>query len=549
MEPLIAFFLALFSTIVFITLLLKVARRYNLYDKPGGRKMHTQPVPRLGGVAMAAGASLPTFIWIDLDPAFKSVLLAIGALSLMGLIDDLVRIRWHKKMLVQAAAALLVVIYGHIQIKNLGFWAGHEVLLPQYLSIPLTFFFILGVTNAINLSDGLDGLAAGMCTFIFGALAIIAYMLGLANYLVPLSAILGSIWGFLRFNTHPAAIFMGDAGSYFLGFSAAVFGIMCTQSAHSAVSPAILLLILGIPIIDTVCVMVERLIAGVSLFLPDRRHIHFRLMQIGLSHREAVMSIYALQAAFTLAAFKMLFFPASTVTTIFLAAGITLAAGLKLLEKRKVRFERKWPLEKQLKHLFGKHSETLLINLPVYATVGILSLYLIITPIFTQYQFNIKGLLILIIPVIVSICFFSLEKWFPVVSRAGIYMVVITVTMAALEPATGSHRYFGMPLWYVIMLAVLAGFTIIYLQFAEKKSIQLTPLDLLIFLVAFAFSVTPADMRPVTSLSLPAISSTVVLAYAIETALEHGTPRRNVLLLAAIAGSLIIGIRSALSLV
>ena len=549
MQPFIAFFLALFSTVVFITLLLKVARRYNLYDKPGGRKMHSQPVPRLGGVAMAAGASLPTFIWIDLDPAFKSVLLGIGALSLMGLVDDLVRVRWHKKLMVQAAAALLVVIYGHIQIKNLGFWAGQEILLPQYLSIPLTFFFILGVTNAINLSDGLDGLAAGLCTFIFGALAIIAYLLGLVNYLVPLSAILGSIWGFLRFNTHPATIFMGDAGSYFLGFSAAVFGVMCTQSAHSAVSPAILLLILGIPIIDTVCVMTERLLAGVPLFLPDRRHIHFKLMQIGLSHKEAVMSIYALQTAFTLVAFKMLFYPASTITAIFLAAGIVIATGLKLLEKKEVRFERKWLLENRLKELFGRHSDALLVNLPVYATVGILSLYLTITPIFTEFQFDVKGLLILIIPVTVSVCFFSLEKWFPVVSRVGIYIVVITVTTAALEPYRGYDKYFGMPLWYVIMLAALTCFTIIYIKFAEKKNIQLTPLDLLIFLVAFVFSVTPADMRPVTTLSLPALSSIMVLTYSVETALEQGTPRRNILLLAAIAGSLIIGIKSALSLV
>ena len=548
MQPFIAFFLALFSTIIFINLLLKVAKRYNLYDRPGGRKMHRKPVPRLGGVAMAAGASLPTFIWIDLNTTFKSVLLGIGALALMGLVDDLVTVRWHKKLLVQAAAALLVVVYGGVQINSLGFWAGNEILIPQYIAIPLTFLFILGVTNAINLSDGLDGLAAGLCIFIFGILTVLAHLLGLVNYMVPLAAILGSIWGFLRFNTHPATIFMGDAGSYFLGFSAAVFGVMCTQSAHTAVSPAILLLVLGVPIIDTVYVIAERILSGSPLFLPDRRHIHFRLMQIGLSHKEAVMTIYAMQAGFTLSAFYMIFYPASTITAVFLTAGVIIAVGLKLVEKKGITFQRKWVLENYLKSFLGRYSDTMLINGPVYICMVVLSGYFTIVPVTTSYQFDLKGMGILIIPAAFLICFFNPGKWCSLIFRMGIYIVAITVTMATLETAHGPYTYYGMPLWYIVMLSILAACSVLFMKFSKKKNFQLTPLDLLIFLVALAFSVTPSDIMPYTSLSLPALSSIVILSYSIETALEQANPRRNALLLATVAGSLIIGIRSALSL-
>ncbi len=305
-----AFLLSLFTTISLIPVINRVARRYNLFDQPGGRKIHTRAVPRIGGVAMVAGASLPVFLWTDLSLPLKTILLGVGMLSILGLVDDLITVSWYKKFLVQAVAALLVIFYGHVRITYLGYWAGNEIHLPGWLSSLLTFFFIMGVTNAINLADGLDGLAAGICIFIFGELLILAHIQGLNTYFIPLVAIIGAIWGFLRFNTYPATIFMGDSGSYFLGFSAAVLSILCTQVRHSAISPVVILLILGLPIVDTLWVMVERARTGNPLFLPDQRHLHFRLMKIGLSHREAVMIIYALQAALAFISIKWMFYPA-----------------------------------------------------------------------------------------------------------------------------------------------------------------------------------------------------------------------------------------------
>ncbi len=549
MEPFISFFLALFTTIILITLLLKVAKRYHLYDQPGGRKMHAKPVPCLGGVAMAAGATLPTFIWLDLDPRFKSLLLGIGALSFMGLVDDLVRVSWHKKLLVQAAAALLVVVYGQVQIKNLGYWGSQAIILPPYLSVPFSFLFILGITNAINLSDGLDGLAAGLCTFTFAFLSVLAYIVGLYNCLVPLAAILGSIWGFLRFNTHPAAIFMGDSGSYFLGFSAAVFGIICTQEYHSAISPAILLLILGVPIIDTLCVMTERLLSGVPVFMPDRRHIHFRLMQIGLSHREAVITIYAIQALLTLSAFKMLFFPASNITLLFVGVGLTITVGLKQAEKRGLNLHRSWSIEDyRLKRFFERFSDIFQVNLPIYTSMGIISAYLMITPMLIDYQFEMTDIITLCVPVIISVCFFIEGPWLNILGRLGIYYVIATVTIATLNSARGTHVYHGMPLWFVVMLAVLSGCTLLYIHFAKSDKVKLTPLDLLIFLVTLAFSVTPSYLLPDTAITYPAILGMLVLTYTTETTLDLKAIRKNMILPATIISALIIGVRSAMSL-
>ena len=154
---------------------------------------------------------------------------------------------------------------------------------------------LVGITNAINLSDGLDGLAGGVTFLSLAAIAVLTYIAVDAGFmLLATMSIMGSILGFLRFNTFPARIFMGDGGSQFLGFSAGVLAILLTQSSNTALSPALPLLILGLPILDTLMVMGERIYEGRSPFVADRKHIHHRLLALGFHHYEAVVTIYAL---------------------------------------------------------------------------------------------------------------------------------------------------------------------------------------------------------------------------------------------------------------
>ncbi len=207
-----------------------------------------------------------------------------------------------------------------------------------WLSIPLTVGFIVGVTNAINLSDGLDGLAAGSSLI---ALTAIAWMFydnqSLSMALVTLAA-LGGVCGFLRYNNHPAIIFMGDTGSQFLGFTAAVLAILLTQQANTALNPGLLLLLLGLPILDTVTVMFWRIRHGRSPFMPDRNHFHHRLLDFGLYHYEAVSFIYIAQALMVLCGYLLRYESDVAVTGAYAGIALAVLAMFRLARVLDVRF-------------------------------------------------------------------------------------------------------------------------------------------------------------------------------------------------------------------
>jgi UDP-GlcNAc:undecaprenyl-phosphate GlcNAc-1-phosphate transferase len=223
-----------------------------------------------------------------------------AVLIFFGLLDDLQDLPPKAKFVGQIAAALVVIFGGGVQITSLGMLFP-DLHLPAVIAIPLTLVAIVGATNAINLADGLDGLAGGMCLLIFSAIGYLAYLEG--NQVIGLMslALAGVLFGFLRFNTHPATIFMGDAGSQFLGFSAATLAIALTQMT-STLSPVLPLILLGFPILDTLTVMVTRIVQGRSPFSADKNHFHHHLLGLGLHQSESVLVIYVLQTLLVLSA-------------------------------------------------------------------------------------------------------------------------------------------------------------------------------------------------------------------------------------------------------
>ena len=178
------------------------------------------------------------------------------------------------------------------------------VHLPVWIGIPLTVIVIVGATNAINLSDGLDGLAGGISIMSFICIAYLAYLGGDFMVVLLSIAMIGAIFGFLRFNTHPATLFMGDAGSQFLGFWAISLSLKITQGNHEF-NRLLPMMILGMPILDTISVMLGRIASGKSPFVADKNHLHHRLMKLGFSHSETVFLIYALQACMVTSAYLM----------------------------------------------------------------------------------------------------------------------------------------------------------------------------------------------------------------------------------------------------
>ena len=292
------FFSFVVSVAISITLtpvLMRYAGFLNMLDEPGERKIHITAIPRCGGLALAIGAVISILIFLPFKHELYSLIIGSTVIILFGLLDDRFELNYKWKFLGQFIA-VFGVMYGGIYLTYLPF-AGLESV-SMYIALPLTVFFVIGVTNAVNLSDGLDGLAAGIMLMTFSVIAYMAINVGGVTIAIIALAVAGGIIGFLWFNTHPAIVFMGDTGSQFIGFMAVFLAIYLTQNVNQTLNPALPLLLLGLPILDTLTVMMRRIRAGRSPFSPDKTHLHHRLMEHGFSHAESVASIYLFHSLF-----------------------------------------------------------------------------------------------------------------------------------------------------------------------------------------------------------------------------------------------------------
>ena len=295
------FIVAMLLTMVFIPPVKQMGYHFGLIDVPNQRKVHQVPIPRVGGVAMILGATVPLVLWLTIGAALSSYLLGATLIIVFGILDDAYDLNFKLKFLVQIAAAIVVALYGDIQITHFSL-LGQGIVLPPLFSIPLTVFFILAVVNAVNFADGLDGLAGGIALLSLIALAGFAYDAGARDVVLISVVLTGSVMGFLLFNSHPAQIFMGDGGSQFLGFSIAVMSIYLTQREGAQLSAFLPLLIVGMPLIDLVYVVTSRKLQGKSFFLPDKSHIHHQLLHAGLRQYGSVFVIYLLQSTIVVTA-------------------------------------------------------------------------------------------------------------------------------------------------------------------------------------------------------------------------------------------------------
>jgi len=304
----LSFCLALLLSWVFTRIVRDLAQSRGWLETPVlDRHVHITPLPRIGGVAIFAaftivlGCVLLVARWflspliLPVVPILKLVAPAVIVFGL-GLYDDLRRVSPTGKFLVQGVAATLLYFGGYgIHHFDLVF-SGHP--LQTFIGLPLTIFWVLLITNAFNLIDGLDGLAAG--SGLFSTVVILLLSLSTPNPMVSFLAIVlaGVILGFLRFNFHPASIFLGDSGSLFIGFLISALSIVASQKAPIIVAVSIPLVSLGLPILDVVLAVARRFLGGKPVFRGDRDHIHHKLLKRGLSQREAVLLLYAVTAAF-----------------------------------------------------------------------------------------------------------------------------------------------------------------------------------------------------------------------------------------------------------
>jgi UDP-GlcNAc:undecaprenyl-phosphate GlcNAc-1-phosphate transferase len=270
------------------------AGRLHILDFPGERKLHGTPIARVGGIAFAVGALAATLLWGPKDAVVLSSLAGGLVLLVFGVWDDRAGLSYRMKFLGQIIAAAIVVWCGEVRLTSLPLLSDS---LPEWISIPVTVVALVGVTNAINLADGLDGLAGGLSLLSLGAIGYLAFLSGDLTVGLMVVSMLGGLLGFLRFNTHPARVFMGDAGSQFLGFYLGIAALLVTDAARGPYGSSLALLLLGLPVLDTIAVMSQRLAEGRSPFQADQNHVHHRLLAVGFRHSEAVVLIYTVQAA------------------------------------------------------------------------------------------------------------------------------------------------------------------------------------------------------------------------------------------------------------
>ncbi len=300
-SALLAFLLALLLTPLSGVL----ARRLGLMDVPGGRRQHPEPIPRIGGlgVASAFGLAILTFWLIDRfnghaflipeevrTPRFTLTALAAVLGLAVGLLDDAFDLRARWQMLGYLLIAGVIVAAG-IRIEFVNDPRGDGVItLALPLAVGFTVFWIVGMNNALNFIDGLDGLAAGVAGIAAVALGATALLPAVNEPFVAWMnfTLAGAIFGFLVFNFHPAKVYLGTTGVAFIGTMLAVLSIFATAKVAAA------LLVLGVPIIDTFYVIIRRMVTGQAPFAPDRGHFHHKLLDVGLSHRQAVLLIYAI---------------------------------------------------------------------------------------------------------------------------------------------------------------------------------------------------------------------------------------------------------------
>lgn len=299
----VTFLMAWLSADLLVPMVRRFAYKVGKVDKPGTRKIHTAPIPRMGGIAICMGCFISLLGIEYLHPGYFSMLpaewrgvVAGGLLIFMvGLLDDLYDLRPRVKLVGQILAASTAFWLG-VKITFISNPLGGMILFPEWMSFFLTVGWLVAITNTINLIDGLDGLAAGVSTIAGITLFIMALERGQGLSALVAIALVGATMGFLRYNFNPAKIFMGDCGSLFLGFMLGALSITGAMKVAATVAVFLPILILGIPIFDTTFAIVRRFLAGKPIFQADKGHLHHRLLRIGLSQRRAVLLIYGFSA-------------------------------------------------------------------------------------------------------------------------------------------------------------------------------------------------------------------------------------------------------------
>lgn len=326
-----------FLTIISITpFVIRFAKKTGALDQPDARKVHKQPIPRIGGLGIFIAFMAAICVYFSIAHQFPEettqsmigLLLGASLIVVLGLIDDYKNLPAKVKLLGQIVCACIAVYFG-VRIDFITDPFGDILYFEDILAIPISIFWLVGITNTVNLIDGLDGLAAGVVAIASATIFLVAMQENILIVALVTAILIGVSFGFLLYNFNPAKIFMGDTGSMFFGFIFAGISIIGAVKCAATIALVIPILALGVPILDTTFAIVRRYRNGVPIFKPDKGHLHHRLLNLGFSQRQAVLLMYMMNAVLGFSAIALTEVNFYVATLIVLGVIIAVLYGAK----------------------------------------------------------------------------------------------------------------------------------------------------------------------------------------------------------------------------
>lgn len=441
---------------------------------------------------MALGAFVPIIVWAPMSEFLKSVLIGAGILVIFGLVDDIREISFKTKFIGQIIAALIVILYGGLNIESIGMFTPRNFIIPIWLSIPFTLIVIVTITNAINLSDGLDGLAGGISLLTFLFIGYLSYLSKFQAFEIMSVAMVGAIFGLLRYNTHPATVFMGDAGSQLLGFVAITLSLALTKESNQ-ISLVLVLLIMGIPVIDTLSVIIQRIIKGRSPFSADKNHLHHKIMNLGFYHSESVLLLYIWHASLVCMGFIFRFMPAWFLLSFYVLFSGALLSAIFIGDRNGWKIQRYDFIDKVIKgHLRKLREENVIIKFSFKAVeTGFIFLFLFscFLPQHIPVYFSIASMAIL------GLIIFTWKikrKWTAAVNEISIFLMIpFLVYLSEKDVAYLINT--TLIKTYAFSFGILIFFVLLTLKFTRRKGFKSTPMDYLILIIALVVPNLPDE--------------------------------------------------------
>ncbi len=507
-------------SLVLVPFMMNQAERLGMVDHPSGRRVHDEPIPRVGGWGIVFGTLIPLFAMTTLTPLLGMFIYGSLILLLFGALDDRYEMGPKMKFVGQFLAAVPLVVFGDFYISQFPVFAEWQP--PVFVAMGTTIVCLVAMINATNQSDGLDGLAGGESLLTLAGIALLAYMADNSALLIVALAAVGGVLGFLRYNTHPARVFMGDSGAQFLGFVVGFLAIWLTQYADPDLSPAAMLPLLGLPVFDFFLVLYVRLRNKQPIFKASKHHIHHRLLDRGFVHKETVTIIYVLHAAMVLAGLMLRHEHDLVILAAYAGICVVFLMLLTSAEQRNWQAtDTGWQFGKLI-DMTGDIDQTLrkklLVMFPRRALEFLIPVYLIGVTLLIDNIDRDYGLvaLILLLPVVMQSLMRRSLGATP--RRLAVYTVTVFVVYLCAWDRSGWQRDWA-PVFEMVFYVAVAFCVAVAIRFSprrRKEEFRVTSLDyLLLFVVMCSFFF--ADFLPVGRFSVPIfIVALVVMLYGIE---------------------------------